>query len=138
MFGDGAELFLAAAGILPRRRSEPGGKVAPRLENTWDRNAGDNRRGGDFADPWNAGQQSADRVLCMNGGDLLVEGGDGSVDRFQMLGENLQSRLGGFWKRRVTLGFFDQFVDASDSLGGDNAEARAFCAASASLVAPRS
>jgi hypothetical protein len=37
---------------------------------------------------------SADRVLGMNGGDLLVEGGDGSVDRFQMLGENLQSRLG--------------------------------------------
>ncbi|MBA2702584.1 MAG: hypothetical protein H0U60_01890, partial [Blastocatellia bacterium] len=72
-----------------------------------------------LSDPRNARQQSADWVLCMNGGDLLVEGGDGSVDRFQMLGENLQTRLGGFWKRRVTLGFYDQFVDASDSLGGD-------------------
>jgi hypothetical protein len=122
LFGDGAELFLAAAGILPRRHSEPGGKVAARLENTWVRNADDDRRGGDFADPWNAGQQSADRTLRMDGGDLLIKDGDRSLDRFQMLNENLQSCLGDFWKRRIAFGLFEQFVDASDSLGSNNAE----------------
>jgi hypothetical protein len=30
--------------------------------------------------------------------------GDRSLDRFQMLNENLQSRLGDFWKRRIAFG----------------------------------
>ncbi|MDQ6868652.1 MAG: hypothetical protein M3178_09690 [Pseudomonadota bacterium] len=43
----------------------------------------------------NAGKQSTGRALRMGGGDLFVEGGDGGADRFQMLGKNLQGRLGG-------------------------------------------
>jgi hypothetical protein len=73
LFAAGAGLLFAAAGILPRRRSERGGKVAPRLENFRVRRAGGDR-GGDLCNARNAGQPSADRVLRM-GGDRLIEGG---------------------------------------------------------------
>jgi len=42
----------------------------------------------------------------VRGANVPINGADGdrSLDRFQMLNENLQSGLGDFWKRRIAFG----------------------------------
>jgi homoserine dehydrogenase len=56
LFGDGAELRLAAGGVLPRHDPEPSGEVARRLEHLRIGGAGDDRRSDDLADARNAGE----------------------------------------------------------------------------------
>ena len=53
LLGDGAELLLAAARVLPRRQPKPRREVASRLEHARVRDAGGDRRGDQRADAGN-------------------------------------------------------------------------------------
>ena len=92
LFGNPAEPFLSAAGVLSRNQTEPRREVATGAEHRGIGNMRGERRADQRADAWDGLERLRRRARPLPGFDLLVDRRQMRVDRPQLIRQNLHDR----------------------------------------------